>query len=238
METARRNNWEDELWDFINNGDGVHCPFRDCCRYRLKNHICISENEEHVKIIHQFIDEDDNPDPARLKVGNHYLYSCIRRERIFELVRKAARKYRKLSFVVYPAVRSNTVAVQISGQLRAEVRPVPLKSIGGAVWKLGDEWVIQLNSNDTHARQRFTLYHELFHVLARCHTKHPLPRNMLFQNQSHFNELLADHFAGVLMTPIEMLGHWREVRDLNRMAVIFDVPKPVLYMGLRFNRLL
>jgi len=50
----------------------------------------------------------------------------------------------------------------------------------------------------------------------------------------YFNELLADHFSGILLVPREWATKlWPEVKDISRMAAIFDVPKSVMYLGLR-----
>jgi len=46
--------------------------------------------------------------------------------------------------------------------------------------------------------------------------------------------LLADHFAGCTMMPREwMVEKWAQVRDLDRMAEIFDVPKSAVCIRLR-----
>jgi len=44
-----------------------------------------------------------------------------------------------------------------------------------------------------------------------------------------FNELLADYFAICILMPKK----WAEVKDLDRMAEIFDVPKAVMCIRLK-----
>jgi Zn-dependent peptidase ImmA (M78 family) len=49
-----------------------------------------------------------------------------------------------------------------------------------------------------------------------------------------FNELLADHFAGVILLPEKCVKEkWAEVKDINQMAAIFDVPKPIVWFALK-----
>ena len=49
-----------------------------------------------------------------------------------------------------------------------------------------------------------------------------------------FNELLADYFAMCTLMPRQWVREkWAEVKDLDRMAEIFDVPKPAMCVRLR-----
>jgi len=52
--------------------------------------------------------------------------------------------------------------------------------------------------------------------------------------QGSFNELLADYFAACILMPREWVKRkWAEVENLDRMAEIFDVPKPAMCIRLR-----
>ena len=114
-----------------------------------------------------------------------------------------------------------------------EVRELPFKAHHGAIWRLNDCWVMQLNSNDTPARKRFTLYHEIFHILAHCKAT-PVFKKTSSSPEGSFNELLADYFALCILMPREwVIERWAEVRDLNRMAEIFVVPKSAICIRLR-----
>ncbi|MDP2931880.1 MAG: ImmA/IrrE family metallo-endopeptidase [Chloroflexota bacterium] len=89
----------------------------------------------------------------------------------------------------------------------------------GAVWRLSDCWLIHLNSNDTSARQRFTLYHEIFHILAHGKAK-PVFKKTACNQEGSFNELLADHFAAVMLLPEKWVKViWAQVKDIGQMAV-------------------
>jgi Zn-dependent peptidase ImmA (M78 family) len=122
--------------------------------------------------------------------------------------------------------------------MQIEVRMVPLKSMHGAVWGLKDAWVIHLNNKDSSARRRFTFFHEIFHVLAHCNGE-PVFKKMNNSQDSVFNEMLADYFAGIIVLPRAMLiKKWREIKDIRKMASVFDVPETVMYCGLKWMKLI
>ena len=102
----------------------------------------------------------------------------------------------------------------------------------GATWHLNDCWIIHLNANDPPATRRFTLFHEAFHVITQCNCCYSLKGRV---NERHsFYELLAERFAASILMPREWVKKkWLEVNDLDRMAQIFFVPKPVMYIELK-----
>lgn len=117
--------------------------------------------------------------------------------------------------------------------LPIEVRQVPLKAYRGAVWRLSACWVVQLNSNDSLVRQRFTLYHEIFHILAHSKAT-PVFKKAGGNREGSFNEILADHFSGACLLPEGWVKEkWTEVKDMSQMAAIFDVPKPIVWLALK-----
>jgi len=102
-----------------------------------------------------------------------------------------------------------------------------------SIWRLSDCWIVQLNSNDTPVRQRFTLYHEIFHILAHCKAI-PVFKKTSCGQEGSFNELLADHFAAVILMPRDLVAErWPQVKDLSQMATTFDVPRSVMWLALR-----
>ena len=109
---------------------------------------------------------------------------------------------------------------------------MPLKIYNGATWFLGNKWIIQLKASDTSTDKRFTLFHEAFHILVRCRAG-PVFRARGIKEGS-FNELLADYFAACILMPRDWVKEkWAEVKDLDRMAEIFDVPSPAMFIRLR-----
>jgi len=102
-----------------------------------------------------------------------------------------------------------------------EVRTLPLKINHGAAWLLGKEWVIYLNAVDSPQVQRHTVFHEAFHIA--CRNSSPAFRRVDLKEKP-FRDFLADHFATcILMKKQWVEEHWALVRDVQKMAGIFDV---------------
>ncbi len=228
--------WEAVLWSYLCSGDGTNCPMYPTCHLRGDKVRCRSDNEEFFQLLNEFVDEDE-PDLNNLSISKFEFPSCRRKDSIFRLVRKLATKYREDAGIDRLPVPTDLIT-RDSNYLPIEVRRVPLKANHGAVWHMSDCWLIHLNSNDTPARQRFTLYHEIFHILAHCKGT-PVFKKAGHSHEGAFNELLADHFAAIILTPAEFVKNlWPEVQDISRMAAIFDVPKPVLWFTLKNLRLI
>jgi len=97
--------------------------------------------------------------------------------------------------------------------------------------------VVQLNSKDSPARQRFTLFHEIFHILA--HNKAtPVFKKVGCGREGSFNEMLADHFSAACLLPDALVKDaWPKVKDLNKMAELFIAPKSLVWFSLKHLRL-
>jgi hypothetical protein len=181
--------------------------------------------------MNEFIDCEsaDIADPASIKFE---FPCCPSSGRIFELVRRLAVNYQMEAGIERPPVPTDLITCAGDG-LPIEVRHVPLKAHHGSIWRLSDCWIVQLNTNDTPARQRFTLYHEIFHILAHCKAT-PVFKKAKYGLQGSFNELLADHFAAIILMPEKCVREkWIEVKDISQMAAIFDVPKPIVWATLK-----
>jgi hypothetical protein len=223
--------WEAELWSYLSRGDGIHCPLYQTCQLRRNNAWCLSEHEEYCEAINRFVDDDDLDFP-NLASFEFEILQCPRSGRIFKLVRRLANRYSVEAGINQLPVPTDLIT-QAYDNLPIEVRQVPLKAYHGAIWRLSDCWLVQLNSNDTPARQRFTLYHEIFHIMAHCKAT-PVFKKTPCSREGSFNELLADHFAGVILLPEKWVReNWTEVRDVSQMAAIFDVPKSVAWFALK-----
>jgi hypothetical protein len=226
----RRENWENELWSYFSSGDGKSCPVGSFCQLRHQgNFWCFNDETEknRIRSFHAFVDEEniDIPDYSKLEFDT----SCLRKGRIFELVTKLARKYQADHCIV--PVPDNLISVD-SNNIPIEIRWVSLKANHGAVWYTGDCWLIHLNKCDPVPRARFTLYHEIFHILAHCHSTPVFKKRM--DQEINFNEAVADHFAANILLPSEKVKeYWNNVGDANRMAEIFQVPRAVMFIALR-----
>jgi len=231
-----KENWEVELWSYLNSGDGLHCPLYKSCKIRkIRGNICLSNNIEFADRLHKFLDSDFINDS--FDFNNKELPLCMGSAEIFKLVRK-------LAYSLQDNDNPDRLPVPVDlitnsyDNLPIEVRLVPLKVYHGAVWRLKNSWVIHLNSKDTSARRRFTFYHEIFHILAHCESR-PVFKKSPDKMDGIFNELLADHFSACVLVPENLMNSkWQELKDVRKMATSFDVPEPVMYLGLKFMRLI
>lgn len=101
---------------------------------------------------------------------------------------------------------------------------------GSAYWSTG-RWVISLNAQEHPARQRFSLAHELKHVLDHT-TKHWLYPEEPGLPASVKSERVADYFAGCLLMPKRHVKrlYGQHPGDIDRLAEAFFVtPRAVRF---------
>jgi len=218
--------WEAELWSYVSSGDGEHCPLRNThCQTKLACGWCPDDNRERLN---QFLDQDEVT-----------LHSCDfmdpkttgKTGRIFLLVELLAQYYLQVGGVQCPPVPTALIGSIIQGST-AEVHHLPLKAYHGAIWRPKKEWIVQLKADDTLGMKRFTLFHEAFHILAHCRTTPVFTKRGAIRGS--FNELLADYFATSLLMPRKWIKEtWAEVKDLDRIAEIYDAPKAGVCLRLR-----
>jgi hypothetical protein len=229
MGLERADNWEYELWSLISSGDGDHCPLYDGCEIRLQSGQCLVDSSNYLYDINKLIDNDEL-DLSNSSLNKLELITCARAGKIFQLVDKLAQKYIKMGNVNSPPVPAELINLCDKSRT-IEIREVPLKAYHGAIWRTRDSWIVHLNRNDSLAGKRFSLFHEAFHILAHGQAS-PVFRKVGIKGGS-FNELLANHFAGCILMPSEWAREkWAEVHDLDKMSEIFQLPKPVVWLGL------
>jgi Zn-dependent peptidase ImmA (M78 family) len=227
--------WENELWSLIDNSDGTNCPLQKNCLHKDNPDICLNRNSAYADALHKFLDSDILIPPPFEYFPK--VLQCMANTELLMLVEKLAEKQaEKITNKAIP-VPMDVFADILAGKT-VEIRLVPLKSMHGAVWSLNDAWVIHLNSKDSTARQRFTLFHEVFHILAHCNAE-PVFKKSQSQRAGDFNEMLADFFSGMIVLPAEMMReNWQEIKDTGKMAALFDVPETVMYCGLKWMKLM
>jgi len=214
--------WESELWSYISKGDGETCPLYSQCQVRQRSGYCPVDDKERIdKVI----------DCKRFRISDYNFIECWEFCEIFKLVEMLAQSWLKKGGVHCPPVP--TKVVQLADEEHpVEIRQLSLKVYHGSIWHLRDKWVIQLKSDDEAGMKRLTLFHEAFHILAHCKS---IPVfNKRGSREGVFNEMLADKFATSILMPEQWVKEkWAEVKDLNQMAKIFQVSKPVLCIRLR-----
>lgn len=214
--------WEAELWSYVGSGDGIHCPIYSGCEVRRGGGWCPADNATCLNRLR---------DSTQFDPGDYDFIQSGRPGRVFELVEMLARDYLDRAAGPRPPVPAKLVS-QADEQHTIEIRLVPLSAYHGAIWRLDKGWIIQLNGNDTSSARRFTLFHEVFHILAHCKTT-PVFRKRGGEGGC-FNELLADYFATCVLMPREWVKEkWVEVNDLKRMAEIFGVQRSAMCFRLK-----
>lgn len=124
-------------------------------------------------------------------------------------------------------------AIKLFGQEHGiELRFVPLKVYHGVAWLLGNDWVIQVNSDEPQGVQRHTVFHEAFHII--CRNASPAFKKVDIGSTQPFKELIADHFAACFLMPKEWVKEqWLALRDIQKMADLFDVSLTAMTMRLK-----
>jgi len=219
--------WESELWFLISCGDGENCPIYSQCGFRLEGGWCIDDDKNRISRLVYSVDKDERLHSARFNFIKPVQY-C----EILSMIESLAQDWLQKGRVFCPPVPSE-LALQADEHRRIEVRLVPLKTHNGAIWLLREGWVIHLKHDDPRTRQRFTLFHEAFHILAHCKSRKPVFRRVGAQCGT-FNEVLAEAFATFVLMPEKWVRiKWAEVKDLDELARIFQVSVPALHGRLR-----
>lgn len=222
MASKRIPKWEAELWSDLGNGDRTHCPLYQNCSIRRRDSWCADDDREHLNWL---------SDSRRFHLRSFDFMESRKCYGEFKMVEMLAQKYLNKGNVVCPPVSSELISLA-DEQYPIEVRLVPLKTCHGAIWRLKEEWVIQLNADDRPGTRRFTLFHEAFHIMAHCNTTPVFKKRGA--KVGGFNELLADFFAAYVLMPREWVEEkWAEVHDLTLMVKIFDVPKSAMCIRLK-----
>ena len=215
--------WEADIWDYMSRGDGEHCPLINYCEVRRRRGWCLDDNGEHLK---------RQLDYKRFNPGSYEFVEGVACGEKFRTMEMLAYKYLKRGGACLPPVPVELVSL-FDEQNRIDVRVLPMKACHGAIWRLEEGWVIQLNEGDPPTARRFILFHEAFHILAHCKTNPVFRKRGVIQGS--FNEFLADAFAAFILMPGGWVRKkWAETHDVEQLAKIFDVPKLSLCIRLKF----
>jgi Zn-dependent peptidase ImmA (M78 family) len=121
----------------------------------------------------------------------------------------------------------------IARQLGVVLHHVPNPGWFGAVSSTDDHAEIWISTNQSGVKQRFTLAHELGHLL-----QHPLAvayRDLNYEPGTSSIEREANHFAACLLMPAWMMGAAMHSTggSVHRMAHLFDVSESAMSFRLR-----
>jgi hypothetical protein len=217
---------ESELWSFISQYTGMHCPLYKHCQVRQKGGWCPSDNHQHL---------DELLSDRQFNLQNFAFIKPLTCgtycSRVFEKLENLAARHIKEGNVNRLPVPSELITL-FDKQRPIEIHLLPLKVHHGALWSLKDRWLIQLNDNDDPRIRRFTLFHEAFHILFHCRT-HLVFKGSRIQRSS-FREMLADCFAAYILMPGDWVQEkWAEVKDLEMTASIFGVTRQTMCIRLK-----
>lgn len=141
---------------------------------------------------------------------------------------QAARMLELLDITEYPV--PNEVIAELP---RIRIQYVPeLPTFGLGFWN-GNNWIIQLSTRQSRARQRFTLFHEYKHIVD-----HPAADRLYRGDRRHSPsvqaELAADYFAGCALIPRRALkSAWGNgIQQPAALAERFDVSVPAIEVRL------
>lgn len=218
--------WEDELWSYINRGDGITCPILDECEAKKIYGECPDLHRKHIRPL---IDKEDIDLHHFDFITNSrkYTVSC----RIFQIIEKLAWKYISTGEINNPPIPYQLIHL-LDTENHIVIREVPLKSLYSAIWYESDSWVIQLKNSAPDSVKRYSLFHEGFHILAHTNTKPIFKKRGI--DKGAFNELLAGYFAGCILMPKKwLIEKWEQLKDIDSMATIFGVTRSSIYIRLR-----
>jgi len=232
--------WEADLWSYISKGDGINCPLGDGCDTKRECGWCLDSHKEKLGRLYGDTPLNVDCDTERTDSFNEAVRSDFLENwvpgLIFQLVARLANKYIEESKITQPPVPAQIID-KFDIDCPVEIRFLPLKACQGAVWHINDRWIVQINSQEPLERQRVTLFHEIFHILA--HIKSTPVFRKRGASEGFFNELLADYFAGCILTPRKWVAEkWVEVKDLKRMTEIFQVTELAMWCRLKTMRLI
>jgi hypothetical protein len=236
-----RFDWEDELWYYVNRGDEIFCQKFVDCQARVETGNCncpLFGNTTDIQTQCHPCGGNTNftvpfeTDPCRY--SNIGFIETLRPGRVQELLELMATSILTRNRVTQPPVPIDIIH-KVNPLSKIEIRNIPLKACNGALWRMKNEWVMYLNSNDSPLEQRVTVFHELFHIVA--HMKGvPMFKKPKAQ-EGHFLEMLASTFALQMLMPRRYFETaWEKYRDNKVLAEIFQVTPDAVERQMRLMK--
>ena len=145
--------------------------------------------------------------------------------KVLDEVESLANDYLESAAIFEPPIPLNIIEL-CDPKRPIELRPFPLKAYFGCAWFLGNEWVVHLNANQSANMNRFTAFHEGFHIV--CSNSH-ISFSKAGDCYKPLSERLADYFAASILMPRRFVYElWPQTQSIGEMAKIFGVPQPIM----------
>lgn len=137
------------------------------------------------------------------------------------IAEKQAQHLRRLLNVNQPAI-TNQKLDTIPGVI---IEDVPNLAVSGATRKVGDIWIILTNRDEADVRQRFTIAHEIKHILDDPAVNHLHKTAPHKQPPGWLTEKICDYFAACLLMPrLWIKRAWTTgTQDEADLAQLFEV---------------
>lgn len=152
-----------------------------------------------------------------------------------QIAERQANKLLNLSRLTEPPVPSELITTMPT----ITVQHIKLVASGASFWdQRRRKWIIQLSRSDAPCRNRFTLAHELKHIIDHG-SQHLLYRGTRRTSAEAQAERVADYFAGCLLVPRRLLRRaWHNgIQRTNDLAGLFHVSEHAICIRLKQTRL-
>lgn len=141
------------------------------------------------------------------------------------VIEQKANELLVLGGVSRPPVPENVIAL-FDPPHAIRIERCPLGFVRAMLDQMGDHWLIVLNSRLPKSAQRFSLFHEGYHVLQRSAA---MPRG-----DDAYNEWLADAFAARLLMPRQWVMQARmKLSSAAELSHVFRVSEKAMQKRLR-----
>lgn len=165
----------------------------------------------------------------------------MRRRDIEDLARRTIEEHHLNSIPADPVTLANKLGIRVSNAIFSD------PDLSGMIARRGATTAILVNANDTPLRKRFTIAHEIGHLLLHLNTDGELVdhidnfRTVEHAPNAEWNEERKREFeanvfaAALLMDAAAVIMEWRNLQSLEDMAKTFSVSE--IAMSYRLNEL-
>ncbi|MFA4835103.1 MAG: ImmA/IrrE family metallo-endopeptidase [Dehalococcoidia bacterium] len=200
------------LSTLINLYSGNRCPHEQSCACRASDW-CPKANGSETKA------ERDYPMLHLAGCSFGYDRCCCR---VLDEIEALAHEFLDSAGISDPPVPIEMISL-CDSRRPIEMRLLPLKAYFGCAWFLGNEWIVHLNSNNPPEVNRFTAFHEGFHIVC---SNSGISFSKVDNRCRPLGERLADYFAASMLMPRQFVQElWPQVQDIEEMATRFGAPR-------------